>query len=81
MSLSIKMNRERFPKSGAGATAKVTVRLTRAELRALNRFCEERLVSRSQVIRRALKGHLIQRAIGREDVSRPVCYFDALTHV
>jgi hypothetical protein len=41
LSLSIKMNRERFLKSGAGATAKVTVRLTRAELRALKRFCEE----------------------------------------
>ena len=66
LSLSIKMNRERFPKSGAGATAKVTVRLTRAELRALNRFCAERLLSRSQVVRRAFKAHLLERAISPE---------------
>ena len=51
------------------------------ELLALDRYCAENKLTRSQVIRRALKGHLIQRAIGREDVSRPVCYFDALTHV
>jgi hypothetical protein len=31
------MNRESFPTTGAGATAKVVVRLTRAELRALDR--------------------------------------------
>jgi hypothetical protein len=52
LSLSIKMNREGFPKSGAGATAKVTVRVTRAELRALDRFCAERLLSRSQGVQR-----------------------------
>jgi Ribbon-helix-helix protein, copG family len=66
LSLSIKMNRERLPKAGAGATAKVTARLTRAELRALDRFCAERLLSRSQVVRRALKAHLLERTIGPE---------------
>ena len=49
LSLSIKMNRERFPKSGAGATAKVTVRLTRADLHALKRFCAGRLDRKSVV--------------------------------
>ena len=48
LSFSIKMNRERLPTSGARASAKVILRLTRAELRALNRFCAERLLSRSQ---------------------------------
>ena len=40
-------NRERFPTTGAGATAKVTLRLTRGELLALDRFCAERLLTRS----------------------------------
>jgi predicted DNA-binding protein (UPF0251 family) len=35
-------NRERFPTTGAGATAKVTLRLTRGELLVLDRFCAER---------------------------------------
>ena len=48
-------NRERFPTTGAGATAKVTLRLTRGELLALDRFCAERKLTRSQVVRRALK--------------------------
>ena len=61
------MNPERFPTTGAGASAKVTLRLARGELLALDRFCAENKLTRSQVIRRALKGHLIQRAIGREE--------------
>ena len=32
------MNRERFPTTGDGATAKVTLRLTRAELAELDRL-------------------------------------------
>jgi hypothetical protein len=40
--------------------------LTRAELRALDRFCAERLLSLSQVVRRAFKAHLLKRAIGPE---------------
>ena len=47
-------NRERFPTTGAGATAKVTLRLTRGELLALDRFCAERKLTGSQVVRRAL---------------------------
>jgi hypothetical protein len=35
------MNRERFPTSGADDSAKITLRLTRAELLALDRFCAE----------------------------------------
>jgi hypothetical protein len=31
-------NRERFPTTGTGATAKVTLRLTRGELLALDRY-------------------------------------------
>lgn len=38
LSLSIKMNRERFPTSGAGATVKIRLRLPPAELRALDRY-------------------------------------------
>ena len=71
LSLSSKMNRERFPTSGAGATVKVTLRLTRAELRALDRFCAERLLTRSQVVRRAFKVHLLDRAIGAEECYSP----------
>jgi hypothetical protein len=67
LSLSIKMNRERLPISGARAVAKVTLRLTRAELRALDRFCTEKLLTRSQVVRRAFKAHLPDRAIGAEE--------------
>ena len=37
LSLSVKMNRERLPTSGARASAKVTLRLTRGELLALDR--------------------------------------------
>jgi len=68
MGLSLDQDEQRTlpEKSGSGATAKVTVRLTRAELRALNRFCAERLLSRSQVVRRAFKAHLLERAIGPE---------------
>jgi Ribbon-helix-helix protein, copG family len=65
------MNRERFPTSGAGESAEVTVRLTRAELPELDRFCAESELTRSQVVRRALNYHLIQRAIGAQGVSRP----------
>jgi hypothetical protein len=36
--LSFETNRERLPKSGARASAKVTLRLTGAELRTLDRF-------------------------------------------
>ena len=61
------MNPERFPKSGADESAEIRLRWTRAELRALDRFCAEDKESRSQIIRRALKHHLIQRAIGREE--------------
>ena len=61
LSLSIKMNRERLPTSGARASAKVTLRLTRAQLRALDRFCAERLLTRSQIVRRAFKTHLLDR--------------------
>jgi hypothetical protein len=60
------MNRERFPTSGAGQSAEVTVRLTRYELLELDRFCAERKLTRSQVARRALKAHLLERAIGGE---------------
>jgi hypothetical protein len=35
----LKMNPERFPTTGAGEPVKVTLRLTRAELRALDRYC------------------------------------------
>jgi hypothetical protein len=63
LSLSIKMNRERLPTSGARALAKVTLRLTRA----LDRFCTERLLTRSQVVRRAFKAHLLDRAIDAEE--------------
>jgi hypothetical protein len=66
LSLSIKMNRERLPTSGARASAKVTRRLTLAELRALDRFCAERLLTCSQVVRWALKAHLLERVIGPE---------------
>jgi hypothetical protein len=52
------MNPERLPTSGAGATAKVTVRLIRGELAELDR---------SRVIQRALKEDLAPRVIGREE--------------
>ena len=39
LSLSIKMNRERSPTTGAAATVKIRLRLPPAELRALDRFC------------------------------------------
>ena len=61
------MNPERFPKTGAGESAKVTLRLTRDERLEVGRFCAENKQSRSQVVRRALKHRLIQRAIGREE--------------
>ena len=54
------MNRERLPASGAGATVKVTLRLTRAELRALDRFCAENKLTRRQVVRRAFEAHLLE---------------------
>jgi hypothetical protein len=71
LSLSIKMNRERLPTSGARASAKVTLHSTRAELRALDRFCAERLLTRSQVVRRSFKTHLLDRAIGAEECYSP----------
>ena len=48
LSLSIKMNRERFPTSGADDSAKITLRLTRAELleRAIGR---EEVAGRSAI--------------------------------
>lgn len=45
---------------------KICMRLTRSQLGNLDRFCAGNELPRSQVIRRALKHHLIQRAIGRE---------------
>jgi metal-responsive CopG/Arc/MetJ family transcriptional regulator len=59
------MNPEPLPTTDAGATAEVAVRLTRAELAELDRFCVRKQLTRSQVVRRALKQHLIERAIGR----------------
>jgi hypothetical protein len=61
------MNCEPFPTTGAGDSPEVTVRLTCAELLEPERFCAEKKLTRSQVARRALKHHLIQRAIGREE--------------
>jgi hypothetical protein len=46
---------------------KVTLHLTRAELRALDHFCAAKQLTRSQVVRRAFKAHLLGRAIGREE--------------
>jgi len=43
--LSFETNPERLPKSGARASAKVTLRLTGAELRPLNRFTHFSCVS------------------------------------
>jgi hypothetical protein len=43
----------------------------RAELRALDRFCAERLLTRSQVVRRSFKTHLLDRAIGAEECYSP----------
>jgi hypothetical protein len=40
------MNRERLPITDAGSPAKVSVRLTRAELAELDRFCAENKLSR-----------------------------------
>jgi hypothetical protein len=54
------MNPERFPTSGAGATAKVTLRLTRAELLELDRFLRGKQTD-------PLPDHLLERAIGREE--------------
>jgi hypothetical protein len=50
-----KMNPERFPTSGAAATAQLTMRLTRSQLADLDRFCAGNKVTRSQAARRALK--------------------------
>ena len=68
MGLSLDQDEQRtLPENPAPVRRrKVTLRLTRAELRALNRFCAERLLSRSQVVRRAFKAHLLERAIGPE---------------
>ena len=58
------------PTTGTGASAKVTLRLTRGELRALDRFCAENKLTRPQVVRRAaseaVNEHLVQRAAGRK---------------
>jgi hypothetical protein len=54
----------RFPTTGAGATAQVTLRLTRAEVAELDRFCAERKLTRSQVARRAVKAYFLERAGG-----------------
>jgi hypothetical protein len=68
------MNRERLPKSGvpgydacADSSAEVTVRLTRAELLELDRFCAERKLTRERVMRRAINAHLLERAIGQDE--------------
>jgi metal-responsive CopG/Arc/MetJ family transcriptional regulator len=61
------MNPERLPTTGAGESAEVTVRLTRAELAELDRFCVRKKLTRSRVIRRALKEHFAPRVIGREE--------------
>jgi hypothetical protein len=61
------MNAERLPTTGADESAKVSVRMTRAELLERYRFCAEKQLTRSRVIRRALKEHLAPRVIGREE--------------
>ena len=67
------MNPERL-KSGAGSQASVRIcmRLTRSQLAALDRFCTEEKLTRSQAVRKALKHHLIQRAYRARGVS-PQC--------
>jgi hypothetical protein len=42
-----KMNRERLPTTDAGAPTQVILRLTRAQLAALDRFCAAEKLSRA----------------------------------
>lgn len=42
------MKPERYPTTGAGEPAKVSIRLTRYELLELDRFCAEKKLTRSQ---------------------------------
>jgi hypothetical protein len=63
---SIKMNSERFPKIRLRCDGESHRAVDPRRTPALNRFCAERFLSRSQVVRRALKAHLLERAIGPE---------------
>ena len=65
------MNRERLPTSGARASAKVTLRLTRAELRAARPLLRGKVTDPQQVVRRAFKAQLLDRAIGAEECYSP----------
>jgi hypothetical protein len=65
------MNSERFPKIRLRCDGESHRAVDRAELRALNRFCAERLLSRCQVARRTFKAHLLERSHRPRGVNRP----------
>ena len=73
------MNPERFPKTGAGApaSAQICMRLTRSQLAELDRAAAEEKLTRSQVVRRALKAAYLKKwlsskraILGRDQLAR-----------